>query len=658
MSKFTLCGERDGVILHMCHLVCSKKGDIMATVQTIANQEREGEQIDRDLLRSVVELFLVMGIAGVKNFKDIKAVTAQAKDIEAGSSVVYEKDFEAPFLVHTRTYYQGKAVEWLSLDTASEYLVKCESSLEADRERVAAYLNRVTEPKLVAVIRDTLVRDRIDKLLRMKGSGAAELLRDDRDEDLGRMYRMFSLVKGGVVEFGKVFREFLKSCGQDIVSKRQEESSARAAGGKDPGLLDVPFVRDLLALYDKYLRLSKEVFRGDAVFMEEFKNSWTHIMNLDAGPVPLPQLLAGYMDNVLRDSKLAESEQTEATDSCSRLTEYLDDKDVFQHYYEKLLSDRLLNDETTSNEVEKGVITSFKQARGAGFTTKMEGMVSDLVTSGSNQEKFQDTYEKWAAKEVAAGRPKLLFEPVVLCQGHWPQFLDLDKLHEPSSFKGVAKAFQDFYEDVTGGSRQIKWVWARGKAELFGFFEDKSGDLDRRTLKMSMLQATVCLKFNEQATFAAAKLAEELGITEVELAAVIKPMVSRMKKVPGGKPKKIPGPFKQKKGDADAVLYVFNENYTNPRREVEIAVPNLATSKGADKKRVDKGREYQLDAAIVRIMKTRQTLKHQELVMEVSRAIRLFVPQPAEIKKRIEQLINKEYLERDEDDRKMYNYLA
>ena len=630
----------------------------MNTIQAIARQEREGEQIDRDLLRSVVELFLVMGIAGVKDFKDIKAVTAQAKDVEAGSSVVYEKDFEAPFLNYTRTYYQGKAGEWLSLDTASEYLVKCEAALEADRERVAAYLNRVTEPKLVAVIRDTLVRDRIEKLLHMKGSGAAELLRDNKDEDLGRMYRMFSLVQGGVVEFGKVFREFLKSCGEDIVKKRQEESAARAAGGKDPGLLDVPFVRDLLGLYDKYLRLSREVFHGDAVFMEEFKNSWAYIMNLDAGPVPLPQLLAGYMDSVLRDSKLAEAEQTEATDSCSRLTEYLDDKDVFQHYYEKLLSDRLLNDETTSNEVEKGVITSFKQARGAGFTTKMEGMVSDLVTSGANQEKFQATYDGWAAKEEAAGRARVLFEPVVLCQGHWPQFLDLEQLHEPAPFKSVSKAFRDFYEDVTGGSRQIKWVWARGKAELFGYFQDKAGESDRRTLKMSMLQASVCLKFNEQESYGAAKLAEELGIKEAELSAVVKPMLNRMKKVAGGKPKKIPGPFKQKKGDGDEVLYVFNEKYTNPRREVEIPVPNLTTSKGADKKRVDKGREYQLDAAIVRIMKTRQTLKHQELVMEVSRAIRLFVPQPAEVKKRIEQLINKEYLERDESDRKVYNYLA
>jgi cullin 1 len=632
----------------------------MDTVQAIANQEREGEQVDRSLLKSVVELFLVMGIAGTRNFKDLKDVQARAKAEEAGASTTYEKDFEVPFLRNTTTYYNGKAVEWFTLDTASEYLLKCENALEADRERVAAYLNPVTEPKLVNVIRDVLVRDRIDALLSKEGSGARELLRDDKIHDVGRMFRMFSLVAGGLVSFGTVFRAHLKERGTALLAKRHDESSARAAGGKDPGTLDVPLIEDLLTLYSKYNSLVSGVLEGHSVFQEEFKNAWTYIMNLDAGPVPLPQLVASYMDSVLRDSKLAEAEQSGRTAACGRLTEYLDDKDIFQHYYEKLLSDRLLNDETTSNEVEKGVITAFKQARGAGFTIKMEGMVSDLVTSGSNQTKFQVPYEAGATKEVAAGRACVLFEPVVLCQGHWPQFLDLERLHEPTDFKSVAKVFAGFYEDVTGGSRQIKWVWARGKAELFGFFEDKAGQSDRRTLKMSMLQASVCLKFNEQSTFAADKLADELGITVVELASVIKPMVSRLKKVQGGgKPKKIPGPFKQKKADSgDVPLYVFNEKYTNPRREVEIPVPNLATSKASDKVRVDKGREHQLDAAIVRIMKTRQTLKHEELLMEVTRAIRLFVPQPAEIKKRIEKLIEKEYLQRDEEDRKQYSYLA
>ena len=250
-----------------------KKGDLVDTIQIIANEEREGEQIDRALLRSVVELFLVMGIAQVRDFKDIREVTARAKDESAGSSTTYKDDFEAPFLRNTTEYYNAKAVEWFAVDTTPEYLGKCEAALIADQERVLAYLNPVTKPKLEAVIRDVLVKDRLRDLLNKPGSGARELLRDDRQDDLGRMYRMFRMVDGGLKEFGLVFRAYLKERGAVVMDRRKAESTARAEAKKDPGALDIPFVEDILALYDKYEATVKGVFEGNATFQEEFKNA-------------------------------------------------------------------------------------------------------------------------------------------------------------------------------------------------------------------------------------------------------------------------------------------------------------------------------------------------------------------------------------------------
>jgi len=55
----------------------------------------------------------------------------------------------------------------------------------------------------------------------------------------------------------------------------------------------------------------------------------------------------------------------------------------------------------------------------------------------------------------------------------------------------------------------------------------------------------------------------------------------------------------------------------------------------------------QIDAAIVRIMKTRKSLSHKLLVQEL--LIQLKFPIRAQdLKKRIESLIDREYLERDE----------
>jgi cullin 4 len=72
---------------------------------------------------------------------------------------------------------------------------------------------------------------------------------------------------------------------------------------------------------------------------------------------------------------------------------------------------------------------------------------------------------------------------------------------------------------------------------------------------------------------------------------------------------------------------------------------------------VARDRLYLIDAVLVRIMKARKTILHQALIPQVMEQIK--VPaQPADIKKRIESLIEREYLERDAKDRNRYNYLA
>ena len=56
-------------------------------------------------------------------------------------------------------------------------------------------------------------------------------------------------------------------------------------------------------------------------------------------------------------------------------------------------------------------------------------------------------------------------------------------------------------------------------------------------------------------------------------------------------------------------------------------------------------------------MKARKTIGHRDLIGEVLSQLK-FPSTSADVKKRVESLIEREYLERDEGDRRVYRYMA
>lgn len=58
-------------------------------------------------------------------------------------------------------------------------------------------------------------------------------------------------------------------------------------------------------------------------------------------------------------------------------------------------------------------------------------------------------------------------------------------------------------------------------------------------------------------------------------------------------------------------------------------------------------------------MKARRKIDHNSLIAEVTKILSWkFNPEPNMIKSRIEGLIEREYMERDNDDRRIYKYIA
>eukprot|EP01024_Parvocaulis_polyphysoides_P010822 TRINITY_DN13801_c0_g2_i2.p3 TRINITY_DN13801_c0_g2~~TRINITY_DN13801_c0_g2_i2.p3 ORF type:complete len:129 (-),score=13.48 TRINITY_DN13801_c0_g2_i2:87-473(-) len=110
----------------------------------------------------------------------------------------------------------------------------------------------------------------------------------------------------------------------------------------------------------------------------------------------------------------------------------------------------------------------------------------------------------------------------------------------------------------------------------------------------------------------------------------------------------------------DTDEFMFNEDFTYSLYRIKINTIQLKETEEENKKtneQVLQDRQYQIDAAIVRIMKTRKSLSHTLLVTELIQQLR-FAVRPPDLKKRIESLIEREYLERDQNEKTIYNYLA
>ena len=124
------------------------KKDVVNAMIGLIDAERDEKLIDRGLVKNCVELLEAMGM---------------------GSLDAYVTDFEDQLLGSTKEYYARKSQEWVETDDTPTYLAKAEVALDAEKARVAHYLNSASEPKLLRVCEHEILELRETVLLEKEG---------------------------------------------------------------------------------------------------------------------------------------------------------------------------------------------------------------------------------------------------------------------------------------------------------------------------------------------------------------------------------------------------------------------------------------------------------------------------------------------------------
>ncbi|KAL3578228.1 hypothetical protein D5086_019732 [Populus alba] len=550
------------------------------TLLELVHRERTGEVIDRGLMRNIVKMLMDLG------------------------SSVYQEDFEKPFLEVSAEFYRGESQKFIECCDCGDYLKKAEKRLNEEIERVTHYLDSKSEVKITNVVEKEMIANHMLRLVHMENSGLVNMLLDDKYEDLGRMYNLFRRVPNGLSTIREVMTSHLRETGKQLVTDPERL--------KDP----VEFVQRLLDEKDKYDSIISNAFNNDKTFQNALNSSFEYFINLNARS---PEFISLFVDDKLRKGLKGVSEEDVEIilDKVMMLFRYLQEKDVFEKYYKQHLAKRLLSGKTVSDDAERSLIVKLKTECGYQFTSKLEGMFTDMKTS-------QDTMQGFYASHLELGDARTLVVQV-LTTGSWPT--------QPGVTCNLPAEMSALYVKATFG---------------------KGGQ--KHELNVSTYQMCVLMLFNN---------AERLSYKEIEQAteipaADLKRCLQSMACVKGKNVLR-KEPMSKDIGEED--VFFVNDKFTSKFYKVKIgtvvAQKESEPEKQETRQRVEEDRKPQIEAAIVRIMKSRRVLDHNNIITEVTKQLQSrFLANPTEIKKRIESLIERDFLERDSVDRKLYRYLA
>ena len=320
---------------------------------------------------------------------------------------------------------------------------------------------------------------------------------------------------------------------------------------------------------------------------------------------------------------------------------FIHGKDVFEAFYKKDLAKRLLVGKSASVDCEKSMLSKLKAECGAGFTSKLEGMFKDMELSKDINVGLRNYMDNMPNRREY----KVDLTVNVLSMAYWPTYQPMEVVM-PSHLAKYQEIFKKFYHGKYSG-RKLQWQPNLGHCVLKSHF--KSG---QKELKVSLFQALCLLCFNS---------VDELTYNEVKAATNIeeKELKRTLQSLACGKARVIQ---KSPRGRdvASSDKFQFNRDFTHPLFHVKINQVQLKETneeQKATEERVFQDRQYQIDAAIVRIMKMRKTLSHTLLINELFTQLK-FPVKPPDLKKRIESLMDRDYMERDKENANQYNYVA
>ncbi|KAG9292004.1 hypothetical protein G9A89_017903 [Geosiphon pyriformis] len=611
----TLVSWRDNMFINV-------QQKVMAAVLKLIERQRNGETVETGLVKLVVESFVSLGL----------------DDADSSKSTldVYRDYFEKPFVDATQIYYKAESEKFVSENSVTEYMKKAEARLLEEENRVQSYLHPSTNKNLITTCETVLVKEHTD----IMWEEFQNLLDKDKLDDLHRMYSLLSRIPDGLDPLRERFEEHVRKAGHSSIEKITAE-------GGEANMEPKTYVDALLEVHKKYNDMVQTAFRGEAGFVASLDKACREFVNRNevckSSTSKSPELLARFCDSLLRKSAKnpEEGDLEDVLNSIMTVFKYVEDKDVFQKFYSKMLAKRLVNGTSASEDAESSMISKLKEACGFEYTSKLQRMFTDMGLSKDLNDQFRDKIDSTETAYVD-------FSVLVLGTASWPLQPSTTNFIIPEEVEKTFQKFKLFYQNKHSG-RKLNWLFHLSKGELKTNYVKvtKTG----YTFQVSTYQMGILLQYNKETAYTFEYLSQSTDLTSDVLIGQLGVLVKAKVLLLEG----------ENVGDSGS-RYILNTDFKSKKVRVQLNLPVKSEQKvevEETHKTVEEDRKLLMQAAIVRIMKTRKTMKHVTLVQEViAQLSNRFKPKIPDIKKCIDVLLEKEYIERIEGQKDMFSYVA
>nr|CAI5850644.1 unnamed protein product [Callosobruchus analis] len=546
-----------------------------------------------------------------------------------GQLQLYQELFEEQFLDASGEHFKRDAARLLQEKNVSLYMEKVKAKIEEELFRARRFLHVSSLAKVSMRCEMHMVAEHLQFLY----SECMNMVQGERRKDLSNMYDLLRGIQNAIVVLVDTVLDHIKTQGLAAIGNLQGEN------------IHIGFVENLLAVYKKYKKLIQDVFKSDQNFMGALDKACSSVINhrpnQGKSPCRSPELLAKYCDTLLKKSSkgISESEVDEKLAESIIIFKYIDDKDVFQKFYSRMLAKRLIHQQTQSMDAEEAMINRLKQACGYEFTSKLHRMFTDMTVSTDLNIKFNASLKE---DNIDLG---INFSIYVLQAGAWPLGQAVvTPFALPQQLEKSVQMFESFYHNRFNG-RKLTWLHHLCQAELKLGYLKKTYVVTVQTFQMAIL-----LLFEN---------ADKLTCREIKDSLQLNPEQFQRHVVSLVESKLLVADTEELRPET---VLRLNFDYSNKRTKFRItAAVQKETPHEVEQtmNSVEEDRKMYLQAAIVRIMKSRKVLKHNLLIQEVyAQSKKSFAPSVQLIKKCIESLIDKQYIERTPHSSEEYSYVA